>query len=88
VGFPHLVKVSYFPNWKATGADGPYLVAPSLMLVIPTESEVVIEFQNTWAEWLGWALTLGGLAALTVPRWRSRLSEVAMARPRRRGAVP
>ena len=60
VGVPHLVKVSYFPNWKATGADGPYLVAPSLMLVIPTESQVVIEFQNTWAEWLGWALTLGG----------------------------
>ena len=90
LGVPHLVKVSYFPNWKATGADGPYLVAPSLMLVVPNEPEVVIEFQNTWAEWLGWALTLGGLAALAVPRWRSRLSELGMAPPRRsgKGATP
>ena len=90
VGVPHLVKVSYFPNWNATGADGPYLVAPSLMLVIPTESEVVIEFQNTWAEWSGWALTLGGLAALAVPGWRNRLAELGKVNPRRigRGALP
>ena len=90
VGVPHLVKVSYFPNWKAAGAEGPYLVAPSLMLVVPTESEVVIEFQNTWAEWFGWALTLGGIAALSVPRWRSRLIEWGRVRPRpsRKGAVP
>ncbi|MYD40270.1 MAG: hypothetical protein F4W94_00830, partial [Acidimicrobiia bacterium] len=85
VGVPHLVKVSYFPNWKASGADGPYLVAPSLMLVIPTGPEVVIEFQNTWAEWLGWALTLAGLSALTVPRWRSRLIGMGQAPPRRSG---
>ena len=35
IGQPHLIKVSYFPNWKVTGAQGPYLVSPSLMLVIP-----------------------------------------------------
>ena len=22
---PHLIKVSYFPNWQAAGAEGPYL---------------------------------------------------------------
>ncbi len=90
VGVPHLVKVSYFPNWKATGAEGPYLVAPSLMMVIPTDSRVVIEFQNTWAEWLGWALTLAGLAVLVVPRWRTRLRESGThdSRPSGKGAVP
>jgi hypothetical protein len=70
VGVPHLVKVSYFPNWQATGAEGPWLAAPSLMVVVPTENEVVLEFRNTWAEWLGWLLTVGGLAALGVTAWR------------------
>ena len=90
VGVPHLIKVSYFPNWKATGGEGPYLVAPSLMMVIPTDSQVVIEFQNTWAEWLGWALTLAGLTVLVVPRWRTRLSEWGNVHSRRsgKGAVP
>ena len=77
VGTPHLIKVSYFPNWKATGAEGPFLASPSLMMVIPTESEVVLEFSNTWVEWLGWALTLGSLALLLVPRARRWVAERA-----------
>lgn len=64
VGAPHLIKVSYFPNWKATGAEGPYLATPSLMLVIPTSEDVVIEFKNTWVENLGNSLSLLGVIAL------------------------
>lgn len=71
VGVPHLVKVSYFPNWVAQGADGPWHAAPSLMVVVPTEENVVLEFRNRFAEWFGWALTLGGLLALGL--WRMRL---------------
>ncbi len=79
IGVPHMVKVSYFPNWSATGAEGPYRAAPSLMVVVPTENQVVLEFTNTWAETLGWLLTLTGVAALVV--WvlveRRRLSPSA-----------
>jgi hypothetical protein len=64
VGVPHLVKVSYFPNWEATGAEGPYRAAPSLMVVIPTEENVVIEFNDTWAELSGKILTVAGILAL------------------------
>jgi len=66
VGVPHMVKVSYFPNWQAEGAEGPYRAAPSLMVVVPTQENVVLEFRNTTAENIGIALTvlaLGGLAA-------------------------
>src|SRR5262249_35213862 len=35
VGHPLLVKVSYHPRWRAEGADGPYLVSPALMLIVP-----------------------------------------------------
>jgi hypothetical protein len=64
VGVPHLVKVSYFPNWTATGADGPWRAAPSLMVVVPTERDVVLEFGDTWAESGGKILTFGGVASL------------------------
>jgi hypothetical protein len=73
VGVPHMVKVSYFPNWTATGAEGPWRATPSLMVVVPTRNEVVIEFRDTWAETLGKLLSLGGVgafAALGVMRLR------------------
>jgi hypothetical protein len=64
IGVPHLIKISYFPNWTASGAEGPWRASPSLMVVVPTESDVVIEFQDTWAETGGKVLTLGGVASL------------------------
>ncbi len=66
VGVPHLVKVSYFPNWKATGAEGPYRAAPSLMVVVPTSEDVVLEFANTAPEYAGMALTVAGAAGVVV----------------------
>jgi hypothetical protein len=64
VGMPHLVKVSYFPNWTATGADGPWRATPSLMVVVPTSEEVVLEFEDTWAETGGKIATLVGVLGL------------------------
>ncbi len=64
IGVPHLVKVSYFPNWTATGAEGPYRAAPSLMVVVPTDSQVVLEFRDTWAETAGKLLSLIGIGWL------------------------
>ncbi|MGB5730048.1 MAG: hypothetical protein WBN24_00360 [Acidimicrobiia bacterium] len=72
VGVPHLVKVSYFPNWKAEGAEGPYRAAPSLMVVVPTSEQVVLEFKSTSAENLGMALTLTALVGLGVFAYRRR----------------
>jgi hypothetical protein len=71
VGVPHMVKVSYFPNWAASGADGPYRAAPSLMVVIPTQEHVEITFDNTWAERTGWTLTMGSLLGVGA-WWASR----------------
>jgi uncharacterized membrane protein len=64
VGVPHLVKMSYFPNWTAVGADGPWRAAPSLMLVVPTQEDVVIEFRDTWAEAGGRVLSAIGVIGL------------------------
>ena len=64
VGVPHLVKVSYFPNWTATGADGPWRSAPSLMVVVPTETHVELDFGLTIFEIIGNSLTVVGSVAL------------------------
>ncbi|HLF43895.1 MAG TPA: hypothetical protein VJA46_10280 [Acidimicrobiia bacterium] len=64
VGVPHLVKVSYFPNWTAEGADGPWRAAPSLMVVVPTSEEVTLEFRDTWAESGGLILSGVGIVVL------------------------
>ena len=83
VGSPVLVKTSYFPNWKVDGAEGPWRVAPNLMVVVPTDKHVVMSYGNTPIDWLGDALTLLGLVALVLlARWgqvRFREPEVAPA---------
>ena len=53
IGTPVLVKVSYFPNWQAAGATGPYRVTPNLMVVVPTAHNVVLHYGATPANRLG-----------------------------------
>jgi uncharacterized membrane protein len=79
VGTPVLVKVSYFPNWHASGADGPWRVTPDLMVVVPTSHDVTLTYGRTASNDLGQLATLIGLVALvaifvvpSVRRWRLR----------------
>jgi len=46
VNYPHLIKVSYFPNWETADGYGPYRVSPSFMAVVPTSSNVKIVFET------------------------------------------
>ena len=66
VGLPHMVKVSYFPNWTARGAMGPWRSAPAFMVVVPTEEWVELRFDRTWVEDVGAWSTLAGLVILSV----------------------
>ena len=61
VGTPVLVKASFFPNWQVDGADGPYRVAPNLMVVVPTDEHVELTYGRQPVEWIGYALTLLGI---------------------------
>jgi hypothetical protein len=64
IGIPHLVKVSYFPAWRVEGAEGPYRAAPSLMVVVPTQEDVVLEFANGVPENAGLVLSSAMVLAL------------------------
>lgn len=63
-GTPVLVKTSYFPNWKASGARGPYRVTPNLMVVVPTSNHVELRYGYTGVDLLGWGLSFAGLVGL------------------------
>ena len=63
-GTPVVVKASYFPNWSVSGAEGPYRVAPNLMVVVPTDTEVELTFGRTGIDWFAILLSLLGLVGL------------------------
>lgn len=88
VGVPVLVRESYFPNWRVSGAEGPYRVTPNFMVVVPTEEHVVLSYGRSVADLAGGAMTvvgLIGLVGLAVLDDRHRRSRVAAAE--RRGAA-
>jgi hypothetical protein len=63
-GVPVLVKVSYFPNWRVSGAEGPWRVTPNQMVVVPTSKTVTLRYERTAVDLLGWLVTLVGLIGL------------------------
>ncbi|MGQ0434431.1 MAG: 6-pyruvoyl-tetrahydropterin synthase-related protein [Microthrixaceae bacterium] len=74
-GTPVLVKASYFPNWRATGAEGPYRVAPNLMVVVPTAEHVELTYGREPVEWVGYALTILGIGCALLLARRSPVPE-------------
>jgi len=74
VGVPVLVRVSYFPNWKVDGAEGPYRVAPNMMVVIPTSTDVNMHYGWNMLDYVAYLLSFAGIAWIVVTRRRSRLA--------------
>lgn len=77
-GVPVLVRVSYFPGWKVSGGQGPYRVAPNLMVVIPDDTTVELSYGGRGIDIAAMAITVGGLAALVVQRRRGPVPMVPL----------
>ena len=86
-GTPILVKTSYFPNWQASGADGPWRVTPNLMVVVPTSNHVELHYGYTKVDVLGYGVSLLGVVGL-VWMWRSGAVTMPPEPPRRRRRRP
>lgn len=84
VGSPVLVKVSYFPNWRASGAKGVYRVSPNLMVVVPTEKHVSLTYGRTGGDWVALLLTVTGIGLAV---WLARKAPVTISKPRWSAAV-
>ena len=75
VGRPVLIRMSWYPTWKARGALGPYRVDPNFMVVVPQATEVRLFQSPGVPERGGQALTLVGVVgvlALAVADRRAR----------------
>jgi len=67
IGYPHIIKVSYFPNWRVQGADGPFVISPSFMMVIPRQQKVTLTYVPTVSNIAGDIITgIGWLVILAL----------------------
>ena len=69
-GVPVLVKVSYFPNWQVSGAEGPYRIGPNMMVVVPTSNHVELTYGRTPIDYVTMLLSLVGIGLCFV--WRRK----------------
>jgi hypothetical protein len=72
-GVPVVVRTSYFPNWEASGADGPWRLTPNFMVVVPTSRSVTLRYARSGPEILGIGLSVVGVAGLAgLVIWRPK----------------
>ncbi|MBU2632846.1 hypothetical protein KKG52_03970 [Patescibacteria group bacterium] len=64
VGSAYIIKNTYFPTWRVSGAKGPYLVSPSYIIVIPTQENVKLYFAYGLVDWVGLILSGAGIGYL------------------------
>lgn len=81
INVPVVVKMSYFPNFRATGAKGPYRLSDNRMVVIPTSKNVTIQYKWDKHDYLGFLAGLGGIglcvAMFLTDRRRRQANEAA-----------
>jgi hypothetical protein len=70
IGVPVLVKMSYFPNWKVDGAEGPYRVSPNFMVVVPTSTHVYLHYDASTLDKASYFITFLGILLLIFWRWK------------------
>jgi len=73
IGVPVVVRTSYFPNWEADGAEGPWRVTPNFMVVVPTSRNVTVRFARSGPEIMGITVSIAGFVGLMgLVIWRPR----------------
>jgi hypothetical protein len=79
-GIPVEVRMSYFPWWQATGAQGPWKLDPDNLVVIPTSHEVVLTASPQLVDRLGqWISVLAILATIGLAIWDRRVRRAGVA---------
>ena len=74
-GVPVVVRASYFPNWSASGAEGPWRITPNLMVVVPTSEHVTLTYDRAPIDYLAYGMTALGVVGVGLLAW---LPPVAM----------
>lgn len=74
-GLPHVIAASWYPSWKARGADAVYFLTPGYMAVYPTGHEVELRHEEgrivLISRWISIAMA-AVLALLATKSWVRR----------------
>jgi hypothetical protein len=70
IGLPHLVKITWYPNWQVRGAHRVFMVSPCFMLVFPEQETVELTYESTRSDNTGQALTILGLLIVGTILWK------------------
>jgi len=81
IGVPVIVRTSFFPNWEADGAAGPWRATPNLMIVVPTEPDVTLTYGRTTVDLASMLLSLLGLAGMFLLSRAARPDDETIAGP-------
>jgi len=77
IGLPHLIKMSYFPNWKVRGAEKVYMVSPGFMLVYPTQETVTLYYGKTLTDNIAYIISMltliSAIVLLTIQKKKNSL---------------
>ena len=66
----HIIKVSYFPNWKIEDGLGPFRISPSFMSIVPYEEKVVLSFERVNIETYSFYFGIFSLLLTVILFWR------------------
>jgi hypothetical protein len=66
IGTPHIIKMSYFPNWKVKGAEKVYMVSPDFMLVYPAQQEVTLYYGKTLTDIIAYLISMLTMIAAVI----------------------
>ena len=75
LGLPHIIKVTWFPNWKVRGAKQVYCISPGFMCVFPDRADVELYYGSTWSDVVGYSFTTLGFCLVVVwllMSWKKR----------------
>lgn len=71
-GKPHIIRITYYPNWISKNGEKIYLVSPSFMLIFPGYSHVEIYYGKTIVDKIGMFLSFVGFVLIfSILLWRN-----------------
>lgn len=73
VGRPHIIKITYSPNFRSLNGEKIYPVSPGFMMIIPQTNHVKIVYGRNKYEWLGLILTLLLIPLIALHKWIEKL---------------
>ena len=74
-GIPHIIKTTWYPNWKSENGETIFMVTPCFMMIIPEDTNVSIRYGRTSSDTAGLALSTVSLILLLAISSRSLLNK-------------